>query len=75
MTCLFIFRRFAHDPQGVLATVYQFALVGVEFCLNIGIFELSVAPLAYADSWRRLFDDPQFALRHNRSLAHLAGKA
>ena len=72
---LFAFRSFAHDPQGVLAAVHGLALVGVELCLNIGILELRVAPFAYADGRRGLFHDPQFALCHDCSLAHPAGRA
>jgi hypothetical protein len=75
-------RRFAHDPQGVLTTVHWLTLVNEEQCFNlcgrvwqVG-FELSVAPFTYADGWRRGFlYDPQFALRHDCSLAHWTGKA
>jgi hypothetical protein len=72
---LLAFRSFAHDPQGILAAVYGLALMGIELGLNIGILELSVAPFAYADGRRTLLHDPQFACRHDCSLAHLAGRA
>ena len=72
---LLVLGRFAHDPQRVLTAVYRLALVGIELCLNIRILELSVAPLAYADGRRGLFYDPQFALLHDCSLAHHAGRA
>jgi hypothetical protein len=36
---------------------------------------LRVAPFAYADGWRGLLHDPQFAFLHDCSLAHLAGRA
>ena len=75
MKPLLVFRSFADDPQGVLAAVYGLALMGVKLCLNIGILELSVAPFAYADGWRALLYDSQFALLHECSLAHLAGRA
>ena len=69
---LFIFGRFAHDAQSVLAAVGQLALVGIErgfnFLLGIGP-ELRVATLAYAEEWRGLFYDPQLALWHSLSLA------
>jgi hypothetical protein len=69
---LLAFGRFAHDPQSVLAAVQRLALVGVKLDLNIRIAELSVAPFADA---KPLFHDPQFALCHDRSLAHLGGRA
>jgi hypothetical protein len=72
---LLAFRGFPHDPQGVLTTVYQLALVGIKLCLNVGIFELSVASFAHPDGgWRGLLYDPQLALLHDCSLAHLAGR-
>jgi hypothetical protein len=78
---LLAFRGFPHNPQGVLAAVCQLALMRVELCLNMGLcgrkarLELSVAPLAYADGGRHSFYDPQFALLHDSSLAHQAGRA
>ena len=69
------------DSQGVRATVYRLALVGVELCLNIDIWErfagpeLSIATFADAHSRRGLLYDPQFALLHDCSLAHLAERA
>ena len=74
-TDLFVFCGFAHDPQRVLAAVHPFAFVGIELCLDIGVFELSVAPLADADSRRGLLYNPQLAFRHVQSLAHREGLA
>jgi hypothetical protein len=71
---LFIFGSFAHDSQRILTAVHRLALVGVELCLNIGTLELSITPFAHANGWGRLLYDPQFALWHNCSLAHLAGR-
>jgi hypothetical protein len=48
---LLAFRGFPHDPQGVLTTVYQLALVGIKLCLNVGIFELSVASAFGKSPW------------------------
>ena len=72
MKRLLAFGGFAHDPQGILAAVQRLALVGVELCLNVGILELGIAPFADA---KPLFHDPQFALRHDFSLAHREGRA
>jgi hypothetical protein len=69
---LFVFGSFTHDPQSVLAAVYGLAFVGIELALNIIALELSVASFADAKS---LFHDPQFALRHDCSLAHAVGEA
>jgi len=77
---LFVFGGFTDDAQGVLAAVHRFALVGFKLRLDVvsasereAGFELSIAALAYSDDRRRGFlDDPEFALLHDRSLAHLA---
>ena len=53
-----------------MAAVDRLAFVGIELCLNVGVFELSIATLAHADGRRGLFYDPQFALRHVQSLTH-----
>ena len=64
------------DSQGILATVYRLAPVGVKLCLNIDIWEkfagpeLSIATFADADCRKGLLYDPQFALLHDCSLAH-----
>ncbi len=79
MKRLLVFRGFPHDPQGVLAAVYRLALVVIKLCLNVG-FRIQNAGLklhitAFANAYggeRSLFHDPQFALLHDRSLAHLA---
>jgi len=72
---LLIFGSFAHDPQCILAAIGRLAFVDIKLCLNIGTLELRVAPFTYANGWRALLHDPQFALLHNCSLAHLAGRA
>lgn len=74
-TTLLAFRGFAHDPQGVLAAIQRLALVGIKLDLNVSILELGIASLAHADGGRGLFHNPQFALRHDSSLAHRAGRA
>lgn len=71
---LFVFCGLANDAKGILATVYRFAFVDIKLCLNAVALELSITPFAYADGWRGLLDDPQFALGHVQSLAHLAGQ-
>jgi hypothetical protein len=69
---LLILGRFAHDPQGILAAVGWFALMGIErgfdFLLRPG-FELRVAAFAYTDNRWVMFYDPQLALWHDLSLA------
>jgi hypothetical protein len=82
MTQLLTFRRFAHDPQRVLAAVHRLALVGFKLGGNIGSrimlarFELSIAAFAHSDNRRRgFFNDPQTPVRHEASLAHMAGVA
>ena len=78
---LLVFGRFAHDPQGVLATVYRLALVGIKLLSNIKLcigqagLELSIAAFTDADGGRAFLNDPQSALRHDCSLMHLAGRA
>jgi hypothetical protein len=72
---LFTVGRFAHNPQSVLTAIKRLALTGIKLCLNVGIFELSVAPFTNADGGRCLFYHPQFALLHNCILAHRLGRA
>jgi hypothetical protein len=71
---LLVFGRLAHDPQRVLAAIYRLALMGIKLRLNIDTLKLSVAPFADGDGRRGWFYDPQFALRHDCSLAHFAGR-
>ena len=79
---LLAFGCFAHDAESVLATVYGLALVIIKLHLNIGVWiretrlELGITPFANADGrdWRFLHD-PQFAIQHDCSLAHQAGRA
>jgi hypothetical protein len=71
---LFIFGRFAHDPQSVLAAIACSALVSIECRLNslLGIgLKLRVATFAHAEDRRSFSYDSQFALWHEPSLAHL----
>jgi hypothetical protein len=58
--------RLAYYPERILAAVYRLAPMGIEFGLNIGTFELGVAPFADA---KVLLYNPQFALGHDCSLA------
>lgn len=75
MKGLLAFRGLPHDAQRILAAINGLALVGIELRLNISILELSVAPFTDADSRRAFLYDPQFALLHDCSLAHQAGRA
>ena len=73
----FIFGSFAHDAEGVLADIHQFALVSIKCSFNFLVrmsFELRVAAFAYADPCRGPFHDSQFAFRHVSSLAQSASK-
>jgi hypothetical protein len=80
MEKLLAFRGFADVPQGALAAIEGFALVGIELCLNLGFgvqnagLKLRIAALAdtYRGKWR-FFHDPQFAL-HDSSLAIWIGR-
>jgi hypothetical protein len=85
MKQLFTFRGFLHDPQCVLAAIHRLAFVGIKLPLNVrlGIStvrvsgKLRVATLADSEC-RNVPDslyDPKVALRHDWSLAHLAGRA
>ena len=84
MKRLFAFRRFAHDPQGVLTAVYGLALMGIELCSHFGFriifcwlmrLKLKIAVFTDADGNWSTFYDPKVALLHDCSLAHLAGRA
>jgi hypothetical protein len=72
---LLAFRGLAHDPQGILTAIYQFALVHTKLERNVGVsirqagLKLSIAPFTYASSRRALLHNPQFALCHEDSLA------
>jgi hypothetical protein len=81
---LFVFGRLADDPEGVLAGVDWLACVGIERGTDFNLrgilgevagFELSIATFTDAEGWWSLPHDPQFALRHDCSLAHWAGRA
>ena len=79
---LFVFCGLAHDSQGVLTAIHRLALMSIKLRPNIGAWrgkvglELSIAPFTYADGWKWGFlYDPQFALLHDCSLAHPAGRA
>ena len=66
---LFILGVLTNDPQGVLVTVYCFALVGDVLRYNIGVrirtvrLELSIAAFTYANGRKRNF----FAIRRRLS--------
>ncbi len=81
---LLIFRSLADDPQGILAAVYWLALVSIE--LFADFLHSCFGRLAagdeglitmFANSGYRIIraNDPQLALLHDCSLAHLAGRA
>ncbi len=81
MKQLLVFSGLAHDAQGILAAVHWLALVGIELLGNIKLcvghagLELNIAAFADADGRRALLYDPQLALLHDCSLAHLVGRA
>ena len=84
MKRLLAFRGLPHDPQGVLAAIYQFAFVGIELCVyfcfciifdSLARMELRIATFADTKGNGSTFHDPQFALLHDCSLAHSAGRA
>jgi hypothetical protein len=86
---LLVFRRFAHDPQGVLAAVYRLACMNVELLLNATCGfgevaksmsvcgELCIASFTDAENWNIFCPlyDSEFAVGHSRSLAHPGGRA
>lgn len=82
---LLVFRGLAHKGKGVLASIHRFTDViseqltnffyGVAGKMGIG-FELGTAAFTHAEGRISVIPhDPQFALGHDRSLAHLAGRA
>ncbi len=70
---LFIFGSFADDPQGILAAIGQFALVGskgiLKGLLRIAL-ELRIATLTNTEHRRSVSCDSEIALWHDLSLAH-----
>lgn len=70
---LFIFGRFADDPQRILAAICQFALMSgkgtLDGLLRIA-FELQNTALANTEHRRGFSRDSEFALRHGFSLTH-----
>jgi hypothetical protein len=80
---LLAFGELAHNPECVLAAVQPFAHVDVKLYRNVRFssigkagLELSIAAFADSYGWERgALHDPQFAFRHDSSLAHLAGVA
>ena len=69
---LFIFSRFAHDPQCILGAVCRLTFVAIESGFNSPLrvrLKLRAATLAYADHWWAFFHDPQLAFWHDLSLA------
>jgi hypothetical protein len=86
---LLVLRGLPHDPKSVLTTVYRFAGVSIELFLDTALGlskltqnvhvcrELRVTPLTDAqdrDAFGLLYD-PKFALLHDCSLAHQAGRS
>jgi len=84
MKHLLAFRGLAHDAQGILAAVHRLAGVCVELLRNIqlpswshsaaGSLEGFIAAhtRAQQSTLRVVLNNPQLALRHGFSLAHLA---
>jgi len=86
---LLVFRRFTHDPHGILAAVHRLARVGVKLVANTCqacVFidhhfncytELRVAAFTHSEHRNTSgpFYDTELALGHVKSLAHLAGRA
>jgi hypothetical protein len=74
MKRLLAFGGFTDDADGVLAAVQRLALVGVKLCLDT-ILELRIASLTDTQNGYAIFSlhDPELALLHDCSLAHLAG--
>src|SRR5271165_3770227 len=70
---LLAFGCFADDPQSVLATVQRLAVVGIERSLYLGVCAAKRRTTTFTDSKSGiLFNDPQFALRHEDSLPPFA---
>ena len=86
---LLIFRGFFYDPQGILAAVHRFAGMTIELLLDTDLSfreilklarvcrELCIASVTHSENrnFFTSFYDPEFALRHDCSLAHLARRA
>jgi hypothetical protein len=75
MKRLLAFGRLAHDPQSVLAAISRLTFVRGELGWNVLAFELGIAPFADAEGRRIRLHDPEFALCHDPSLAHVAWEA
>jgi len=76
MKRLLAFGRLSHDSQSVLTAVHHAARMGLKLCFNVFSPnnlvrpKLRVAVFTHADDGGRGFSyDPQFALRHDTSLA------
>lgn len=70
MKRLLAFGSFAHDPQRVLAAIQRLAIVGIECGPNLGVRSIKLRTATFADAKGGiLFHDPQFAFRHEYSLA------
>jgi hypothetical protein len=66
---LLAFGCFADDTDRVLAAVQRLAIVGIERCPNLGVCTAKLGATAFAYSKRRfMFNDSEFALRHEDSL-------
>jgi hypothetical protein len=81
---LLIFGRFAHDSDGILAAIHQFALMSIECGVNFHRrlvwvsatgFELSITAFADPECQGSFLYDPKAAYLHDFSLAHLAKRA
>ena len=75
---LLIFRRLAHNAEGVLAAVLQLALVDIERGFNLLLgsgSELRVAALTDAEHGWGMANNPQLAPWHDHSLAQAGERA
>jgi hypothetical protein len=80
---LLVLRCLTHDPQSILTAIYRLALVGIELRSHFGFriifrgltgLKLKIATFTDADGNWSTFYEPQVALLHNCSLAHLLGR-
>ena len=80
---LLALRRFADDPEGILATVYGGAFVGIKCRADFGLrvhlpekirFKLGTAAFADTEHGSRSFDHAELSLYHESSLPPRQGK-
>ncbi len=67
---LFIFGRFANDPQSILTAVERLANMGIERGPNLGVRTAKLRTTPFADGKSGVAaHDPKFSFRHENSLA------